>query len=262
MRRWNRLILIVLALVFAGSGVARAELQQSTSYSMNESELGAASGDFTSSSAHYSNVPHTDDSGSTLGDNFVGNSSSTNYQTNSGFNTTAQPGLTMLVNTASVDFGTVTPGTAATATATFDVTDYTSYGYVVTVVGNPPTMGSHQLTALTTDTASDTSAEQFGLNAVKNTSPVNPLGDDPLQKPDNVYTSSAFSYGVAGTGVGTAYAQANKFRYVSNDSSPVASAAKSSGDTLYTLSFLMNVKTTTPGGRYSGNLAIVVTGTY
>lgn len=233
----------------------------STSYGITENELGGI-GDFSSHSSNYSFVPGTDDGGSTLGDTFVGNSSSTNYQTNSGFNTTAQPYLGFYVNTSSVNFGTVTPGTAATATATFDVTDYTSYGYAVNIIGNPPSMGGHQLTALATDVASDAAAEQFGINTVKNTSPINPLGDDPLQVPDNVYTGSKFSFGMAGTGIGTPYAQANKFRYVSNDSNPIASANKSSGDTRFTISFLMNATNTTPGGKYTGSLTLVATGTY
>jgi len=265
MKWWRRRLIICLAAALGLSGATSATpgdpSSTSTNFRLQESELGGT-GNFNSGSTNFFFTPGTDDGGATLGDTFVGNSSSANFQTNAGFNTTAQPGLTLTVNTAAIDFGVVTTGTAATATATFDVIDYTSYGYVVSIIGNPPTMNGRQITALTTDTASNASVEQFGLNAVKNTSPTNPLGDDPLQVPDNVYSGSIFSYGRAGTGAGTAYAQANKFRYNSNDASPVASSAKSSGDTKYTLSFIMNVTSTTPGGKYTGGLQIVATGTY
>jgi hypothetical protein len=262
MRRWNRQLFVALIAVLSVPGVALAQLETSTSYSMNESQIGG-NGLFNSGSTHYNVNPATDDGGESLGASTVGNSASTHYQTNAGFDATAQPGLIMTINTGTVNFGAVTPGTPATATATFDVSDYTSYGYVVTIVGNPPTMGSHQISNLTTDTASNSTVEQFGLNAVANTGPV-AVGANPLQVADNVaYPSvSKFGFGRPGTGTGTAYAQTNMYRYNSNDSSPVASSAVTTGDTKYTLSFLLNTTSTTPGGTYTGNLSIVATGTY
>jgi len=222
---------------------------------MNESELGAANGDFSSSSASYRNSPGTDDSGSTLGDNFVGNSSSTSYQTNGGFNPTAQPGLTMIVNTSLVNFGTVSLATKMTQTATFSVKNYTSYGYIVQIIGSPPTQGAHQLTALTTDTAYNATVEQFGVNAVLNT--VTGVGANPVQNPAGPPT---FGYGVAGDGTTNHYVQSDKWRF--NSGETVASAPRSSGETDYTLTFMLNAITTTPGGSYTGSLSLVATGTY
>jgi hypothetical protein len=243
---------VTLALAVGLSGVARAELQQSTSYSMNESEVGAM-GDFTAGSAHYSFAPGDGDAGSTLGENAVGNSASTNYQSNGGFNPTAQPGtLAFVVDTPSIDFGNVSVGTKTTALATFHVRNYTSYGYAVTIIGTPPTYAGHQLSALTTDTAYNATAEQFGVNLVNNT--VTGVGADPVQNP------TGFGFGVAGDGTTNHYTQSDKWRF--NAGETVASAPKSSGNTDYTATFMMNAIQTTPGGKYTGNIGFVVTGTY
>lgn len=230
----------------------------STHFSIDESTLGAT-GDLNATSTHFSQLG-VDDGGSTLGDTAVGNSSSTNFQTNSGTNTSASPVLGLTVNTGTVSLGILSSTIARTATATFSVKDYTSYGYVVTIVGTPPMMGSHTMTALATDTASIATTEQFGINMVANTSPVS-VGANPSQNP-----SASFSYGVAGDGTtgvyGTTrpYTIPNNYRYVSGET--IASAPKSSGYTDYTMSFLANISTLTPGGTYSGNLSIIATGTY
>lgn len=248
-------------LVLAVSGVAQATTDpsmNSNSYSVTESEVGGI-GDFGEQSSNYSLVPSTDDGGATLGESAVGNSSSNSYSTNSGFNTTAQPGLTFVVNTASVNLGALSTSVATFGTATFDATDYTTYGYAVQIVGATPSMGSHHLTALTTDTASSAGTEQFGVNTVHNVSAGQ--GADPQQVP-----SSVFGFGVAGDGTtgtyGTSrpYTISDKWRYVSGET--VASAPKNSGDTHYTMTFLANISNLTPGGTYTGGLTLVATGTY
>lgn len=245
------------------SGVATATLgdpsSSSSNYSVIEGEIGG-NGQFNSSSSSYSINPNIDNGGSSLGDSAVGNSGSTNYQTNSGFNTSAEPTLTMVVNSAGVNIGVLSTSTAQTASTTFSVSNYTSSGYAVQIIGSPPTNSGHALTALATDTASIAGSEQFGINLRANTSPVS-VGADPSQNP-----SSSFSYGVAGDGItGTfgvtrPYTIPNKYRYVSGET--IASAPKSSGQTDYTISFLANQSNTTPGGTYTGSLAIVATGTF
>ncbi len=234
----------------------------SSSYMINETELGG-SGGLGGASTNYTFTPGGGDGGSTLGDTFAGNGSSANYQTNGGFNTTQAPVLTEVVNTSLADLGILSTGAAKTATATFSVKDYTSYGYVVTIVGTPPTYSGHQLAPMTTTSYGDASvagSEQFGLNLVHNTSP-STVGTDPVQVP-----SSVFSFGVAGDGAtgtyGTnrPYTVDGRFRFVSGET--VASGPKSSGETDYTVTFIGNASNTSPAGVYSGNLAIVATGTY
>jgi hypothetical protein len=263
MRCARQFVIIMLCqLMVAGTSLAALgdPTFSSSNYSVVESQMGA-SGDFDSQSSSYRFDPGVDDGGSTLGDTGVGNSSSANYQTNAGFNTTAQPGLTMTINTGSVDFGNVSVGTQATGSATFSVINYTSYGYAVTLVGSAPTYGTHTLTALTTDTAYNATAEQFGVNLVLNT--VAGVGADPVQVPAGPPT---FGYGVAGDGTtgtyGTnrPYTVSDMWRFVSGET--VASAPRSSGQTTYTMSMMMNAIQTTPGGKYSGALELVATGTF
>jgi hypothetical protein len=269
MRRWKRQLAIGASLVLALAGTAGAAsdpTMTSTSFSVTESEVGG-NGQFSSSSSNYNINPYSDDAGSSLGESAVGNSTSNNYQTNSGFNTTGQPGLTMVVNTGSINLGTLSSSVATTATATFDVTDYTSYGFAVQVIGSTPANSGHNLTALTTDTTSAATTEQFGINLVSNSSPVS-FGANPLYVPDNVTypSASSFSYGVAGDGsTGTygtnrPYTVGGKYRY--NSGETIASSPKSSGDTRFTMSFLANISSQTPGGQYTGNISLVATGTF
>ncbi len=261
---WKRQLIIGVSLSLVLPGIAvGAEDPRSTSanYSMVESQVGGT-GEFDSASSGYQFDPLTGDGGGTLGDSFVGNSASTNYQTNAGFNTTAYPALSLTINTPSV---TLSPNplsstVASTGVATFSVLNYTSYGYVVTVIGSTLTHGASQIDALATDTTSSAGNEQFGFNLVANTSPV-ALGADPVQVP-----SPSFSFGVAGDGstgtYGTTrpYTVPDKYRFVSGET--IGSAPKSSGRTDYTLSFLANIMPLTPSGTYNSALAIVVTGTY
>jgi hypothetical protein len=263
MRRWFRHICVVLSLLLglpaAAWAVAGDPQSSSNSYRVDESQVGG-NGQFDSSSSNYSLNPSVDDGGASLGESAVGNSSSANYNSGAGFNTTAQPSLTLIVNTTNVDLGILSTITAMTDTATFSVKNYTSYGYVVQIIGPTPTYSGHPLTALTTDTASATGTEQFGINLRANTSPTT-VGADPTQSP-----SGAFSYGEAGDGAtGTygssrPYTQPNKYRYASGET--IASAPKSSGETDYTMSFLSNISNTTPSGHYTGGISIVATGTY
>ena len=232
--------------------------QLSPSYSLNESQIGGV-GDLNSSSPNYNFNPGIADGGSTLGDSFIGNSASTSYQSNGGFNTASSPTLAFTVSTSNVSLGTLSTSAIKTGTATFNVKNYTSSGYIVQIVGTAPTMGGHTLAALTTDTASSTGTEQFGLNTVLNS--VAGVGANPVQVP-----SSSFSYGVAGDGTTGAfgstrpYTISDKYRFNSGDT--IASAPSSSGETDYTATFMANISNLTPGGTYQANLVLVATGTF
>ena len=272
MGRWKRQLAAVLATALAVSWPALASsdpTMTSGSYSVTESEVGGI-GDFNESSSNYSLKPGVDDGGATLGEAATGNSSSSNYQTNSGFNTTAQPGLMLTVNQSSFDLGILSTILSSSTTATFSVSDYTSYGYSVQVFGAPPIYNGHQLTAMGNNTspASPGATEQFGMNLRANTSP-NSVGSDPLEVPDNQpFGSSTFSYGQAGNynqggttyGVDRTYSVPNEYTYNSGDI--IASSAKTSGPTLFTMSFMANITNLTPAGRYSGSLTLVATGTF
>ncbi|MDX2776456.1 hypothetical protein PV379_03760 [Streptomyces caniscabiei] len=180
----------------------------------------------------------------------VGDSESANNKTQSGATTTDDPMLEFSVSTTNLSLGSLLPSLTRTGTSSFSVRNYTSSGYVVQVLGSPPTNGSHALAAMTSPAASATGTEQFGINLVANSSPV-ALGADPAQVPNG-----DFSYGIAASG----YDTANAFKYASGD--VIARANESSGRTDYTISYIANISNATPGGVYVGTQTLVCTGTY
>lgn len=181
----------------------------------------------------------------------VGAAASSNYQVEAGSRTSPDPVLTFEMNAANADFGTFSATTAATSTATFSVTNYTSYGYVVQMVGQPPKYGNTEIAPMTAGAASQPGVEQFGVNLVANTSPES-FGANP----NNGTAPNEFGHGQ----VAPNYATPNEFRYVSGET--IALAPKSSGKTTYTLSYIVNVTNLTPGGQYASDQTLVVTGTY
>lgn len=180
----------------------------------------------------------------------VGNTSSPNFQANAGFNTTDTPFLEFSVTAANTDLGVLTTGTTGRTSGTFSIRTYLSSGYIIQTASDPPKNSGHFLSPLATPTASSAGTEQFGINLVHNTSPAS-FGADPVQSPDNT-----FSFGTVATGYNTT----NLYKYVKNDI--VAESNQSSGTTNYTVSYIYNVDTITPGGTYSFNHVLVATATY
>lgn len=185
--------------------------------------------------------------GEFIGDLAVGNSQSSNFQLNSGYVTTSDPALTFIVDNSAISFGSFSATAATTATSTFQVIDYTSYGYIVQIIGTPPTNGTHVITAMSTTDVSQAGVEQFGINLVANTSPT-AVGADP--------NNGSFGVGQAATNYNTA----NHYRYVSGET--IAVGPKSSGNTIYTISYLVNVNALTIGGQYTSSQTLVCVGTY
>ena len=242
MSKWLSKLIVAGLAVFVSVGwtaLVYADTLQSSHYKFDESSIGSG-GLIQSSSTNYQGRD-------ALGDTAIGSSASANYQIQAGSKTTSEPALSFAVNNANANFGSFTAGAASTATASFSVSDYTSYGYVVQLFGNPPSNQGHMLSAMSTTGASQVGIEQFGLNLVANTSPVS-LGTNP-------------DHGQFGVGSASPnYATSNRYRFVSGET--IASAPKSSGVTTYTMSYIVNVASLTPGGQYSSNQVIICTGTY
>jgi hypothetical protein len=230
---------------------------------MNESEVGG-NGQFDANSSHYSTMPFVDDGGSSLGESAVGNSSSASYQTNSGFNTTAQPGLMLNISTSAVNLGVLSTAAASTGTASFSVRDYTSSGYNVFMFGSAPTYSGHSLAALTTDTSWSSNTEMFGVNLVSNGT-VAGSANPSCQATGYCYSSQAAGDGTTGTyGSTRPYTIANSFRFPfpATSGEIVAHAPQSSGETDYVVSLMAGISTLTPGGSYQGSITLVATGSY
>lgn len=238
--KWYRGISIVLAIFMASFFVTPfSRALQSTSYRFDEATLGAG-GQIQASSTNFQ-------SRNSSGDIAVGESASSNFQVASGSQTTNDPTLSFVINNFDANFGSFSATTPATATASFSIINYTAYGYVVQIAGNTPANGSHTIPGMSSSGPSDPGSEQFGINLVANTSPAS-IGANPVQ--------DLFGQGVASNNYNTP----NTFRYVSGEI--IASAPKSSGKTTYTLTYLVNVDNLTPGGKYTSNQTLVVTGTY
>lgn len=240
-RLWGVLGLsVLLACVVSGMfSAAHAAGPASTNYRLDESSIGPG-GFVQSASASYR-------ADSASGDLAIGNSASTGYQVEAGSITTNDPALTVAINGVTSSFTAFSPSTASTATATFSISNYTSFGYSVQIVGGTLKNGSHSLPAMASTGASSTGTEQFGMNLVANTSPSN-VGSNPV-------------YDIFGVGdVAANYDTPNQFRYVSGET--IATADKSSGRTTYTITYLANVAPLTEGGTYKTKQTIVVVGTY
>lgn len=236
----GRLVLVILAVcLFWTVPSVSSETLQSANYRLDETSIGSG-GLIQSSSTNYQTR-------STAGDLGVGNSTSSSYQIEAGSQTTNDPTLSFGFVSSTANFGNFTATGTATATISFNVVNYTSYGYVIQIAGNPPVNGSHTIDAMPSTDSSQVGIEQFGINLVANTSPLT-FGADP----DN----GQFGFGV----VNVNYSTPNMFRYVSGDI--IAQAPKSSGKTIYTISYIVNVEGLTPGGQYAANQTLIITGTY
>lgn len=230
--------------------VSIADAQGSSSnYRIDESFIGPGS-NLNATSTNYQTAPGQQGLGASGVGTGAYQNSSTNYGSQAGPITTNDPSLTCQVTSSNISFGSLSTSTTATGTATFSVLNYTSSGYIVQIIGSTPKTGSYSLAAMSSNAASSTGTEQFGINLVANTSP-STFGSNPVQVP-----SSSFSYGVAATNYNTA----NSYRYVSGET--IAKATKTSGETDYTISYIVNVSSTTAGGSYTGNEVLVCVGTY
>lgn len=167
-----------------------------------------------------------------------------------GFNTDRTEYLEFQVNTASIDFGTLATGSTATGTATFSVKSYLANGYQVVTASTPPKNSSYTMAGMASPAASAAGTEQFGINLRANTSPTT-FGANPVQQPDDT-----FSFGAPATGYNTV----NQYKYVNGD--VIASSSRSSGQTDFTISYILNIGSLTRGGTYTMSHVLVATSTF
>lgn len=231
----------VAAVSLAGGSLAFATTPSSTNYQLPESAFGSSSLDQNCSGQYCVTA--------SIGDSAVGETSSGTTTADFGSVTNGEPSLQVIVDPGVSDLGVLDEQHTGTKTMVVRVSSYLSNGYIVQIVGSPPKYGTHALATPSTPTASTVGTEQFGINTVLNTSPS--VGADPVQVP-----SSAMSFGAAASGYNTT----NRFQYTSGD--VVASSAKQSGETDYTISMILNISSKTPAGHYSGDFAAVVTPVY
>jgi hypothetical protein len=143
-----------------------------------------------------------------------------------------------------IDFGNLSPVHSSQAASQLLVATNASNGYVIQVAGTTMTAGNNIITALTTGTASQPGSPQFGINLRANSAPA--IGSDP-----------------DGPGSGQPandYAQANRFRFDSND--VIAASAAPDNYRRYTVSYLVNVPADQSPGVYASTLTYVAVGSF
>jgi hypothetical protein len=235
-------LVVVLVPSVASATCASGAQTCSTTYQVNEAFFGSG-GELGACSTSYC-------SKQSAGETAVGNTASSNFQAQAGFNTNREPYIEFTVSSTNINLGELAATSSKTATATFDVKAYLSQGYQVVNASDPPVNGSYTMQAMTVPASSTTGTEQFGINLVANTSPVS-FGANPVKLPD-----STFAYGQ----IDSQYSAPNSYKYAKGDT--VAYSTQSTSDTLFTVSYLFNISNVTPGGEYVLHHVLVATATY
>lgn len=184
-----------------------------------------------------------------LGEAAVGDSESSNYKARAGSIFSEGTLLEVNVDGGINELGVISTDATVTASTEITVRSYLSAGYVIRLVGTPPKIHNHTIATPATPSAAQPGVEQFGINVRENTDPV--VGADATQFPD-----STFAYGAAAANYNTP----NLFMY--NEGDVIAGSTVSSGQTNYTVSFIMNIASNTPAGLYTTKLHAIVIPTY
>ena len=234
-------IVLLAALVWGSLPTAYAETSSSPNYQVSEMQLGTGSSLEGCTSQYCARASIGDVSAGTS----VGGESKARFGTVTG----SDPLLEVIIEPGASNLGELTTERTATKTMVVKIRNYLSNGYVVQIVGNPPQYAGHTLATPATPTASTPGTEQFGINAVANTSPA--IGANPVQVP-----SAQTSFGIVGNG----YQTANLFKYVSGDE--IAHSNTESGETSYTISMIVNVSNSTPAGNYTADYAAIIVPVY
>ncbi|HEY4160634.1 MAG TPA: hypothetical protein VGM08_01075 [Candidatus Saccharimonadales bacterium] len=243
--RWVAVLSLVCTIGCAGRAAA-TQTSNSTHYSVTETQFGGGSVQKQCGTQYCAK--------SSAGDTTVGSASSDNYSAQFGSNTTSEPLLEVVVTGGSQDMGVLDDTHTGTATEGIKVRNYLSNGYALYIAGAAPSQGSHQLNTPGTPTASAQGTEQFGINLADNGNP--DIGANLLQVPSGstsfgqVVSSNDTLAGTNPNSDGAYFNISDLFMY--KDGDVVAYSTRSSGETDYTMSMILNVSSVTPGGKYTG----------
>jgi len=153
--------------------------------------------------------------------------------------------LTFSLGANSLALGTLSTTAVTSGSHTISLSTNAGSGMVVTYSGPTLTSGANTITAMATAAASSAGTEQFGLNAVANTSP-------------SVGAACSGTAPIAAAATG--YATANNFKFVSGET--IVSSAGSINSTTCTISYIANITNTTEAGSYTSTLTYIATATF
>ncbi len=240
-RELLRPVLVAILVATCGAVPVLAQTASSDNYKASEMQFGAGSSNESCSSSYCARA--------SIGDVAGGESKSASNTAVFGPTVPSEPLLEMMVNTGVVNLGVLTTETVATKTATMKIRTYLTDGYTLQITGDPPKYANHTMATPAVPTASIPGTEQFGINLAANTAPN--VGENPTQVP-----SGEFSFGT----VLANYSTPNRFMYSSGD--VVARSLTQTGQTDYTVSFIINISNETPAGKFQGEYSAVVTPIY
>lgn len=223
-----------------------AQIPSSSNYSVQESGFSSGSSIDANSANFNARV--------SAGELGIGQSESGNYIGFGGFITPDQEYVELNIPVTNINLGVLTPGVAATTSATFTARAYLDSNYIIISPRDAPTSENGDIIdPITSAAAFNTAQEQFGINLVANTSP-SVIGANPTRQPVD---DSTFAYGVAAAGYNTA----NLYQY--NQGDVIAeSVIRGYGQTDYTITYLFNTTPTTPSGTYRIEQDLVITATF
>lgn len=229
-------LVLAAALLVSTPLVGGRVLAQSASdnYQMVESQFGNTASNETCSDNYCASVS-------------IGNDNQANSSTAPEFGKAdySEPLLEMIVISGESNLGELTTEKTGTKIMQVKIRNYLTGGYRLQIIGDAPKYQGHTLTTSSSPTASQPGTEQFGINAVENSTP--DVGANPVLQPGE------------GDGTGLVlgnYKIANQFMYVSGQT--IAETDTNTGGADYTISMIVNISNQTPAGKYSGDFAAVV----
>lgn len=174
-----------------------------------------------------------------------GSGTFTNSATCNSFTTAAPQSLTFSLGSGSINMGTLSTGAPSSGSHTITVGTNASGGIAVTYFGNTLASGAKTISPCTSNCSSIPGSQQFGINAVANTTP-------------SVGAACSGSAPIASAA--TNYSTANSFRFVSGDT--IVSSPGTINSTTCTISYMTNITSVTAAGNYGTTLAYVITATF
>ncbi len=139
----------------------------------------------------------------------------------------------------SIDFGLLTKDTTSYGSTQLLAATNGYNGYTITINGTTMTSGNNVITGLTSQSASQTNASQFGINLRNNSAP--DVGAD--------------KSGVGTGSVMATYNTANQYKFVPGET--IARATTSTDINKYTVSYIVNIEDDQPPGVYSTTLTYI-----
>jgi len=240
-RLWTgvKVMLAVMLVLASGAGTANAITSSSNNYQMTETQFGSTQKSCSGQYCAQASIGEATDGKAS-------NNSSVEFEDI----TNNEPFLDMIVEPGDSNLGVLSTERTATKTTSIKIRSYLiSGGYSLQIIGTPPKFNGHTLNTPNIPTNSVPGTEMFGINVVANTTPV--VGANPVQVPADQQV-----FGVANDN----YKTSNKFMYQSED--VIARGQTDSGRTDYTISMVVNISSTTPAGKYTGDFTAMLIPAY